>query len=85
MSLKCRQCGSARIIPEVFVMDRQEGPPAPLTVRVHGDPQAWIFKDTLYGNLSARICGDCGYTELWVKNPNELYEKYRQGLEKGHA
>jgi hypothetical protein len=45
-------------------------------VRIEGNPSAWIRKDRLYGELTARICGECGYTELYVSNAGELYEKY---------
>ena len=44
-------------------------------VQIHGAPQAWLFKDTVAGQLSLRICGDCGHAELQVSNFAELYEK----------
>jgi hypothetical protein len=82
MKEKCRQCGSEKIIPEVFIMDRGDSNAThPLQVRVQGKPQAWVFKDSLYGQLTARICGACGHTELRVKNPSDLYDKYLQALE----
>lgn len=80
--LQCAKCSSARVIPRVFVVDESpatsEGMPVdnPLRVRIEGNPSAWIRKDRLYGELTARICGDCGYTELYVQNPGELYDKY---------
>ena len=80
--LKCAKCSSVRVIPNVFVVDESprtsEGIPAdnPLRVRIEGNPQAWILKDRLYGELTARICGDCGYTELYAQNPAELYAQY---------
>jgi hypothetical protein len=52
---------------------------------VRGDPQALIFQDRLYGRLRARVCGSCGFTELRVKNPEELYLKYLEAREKGDA
>lgn len=79
---QCAKCSSTRVIPRVFVVDESpttsEGVPRdnPLRVRIEGDPSAWIRKDRLYGELTARICGDCGYTELYVQNPSELYAKY---------
>lgn len=80
--LKCSKCSSACVIPRVFVVDESpatsDGIPTdnPLRVRIEGNPSAWIRKDRLYGELTARICGDCGYTELYVDNPSELYAKY---------
>lgn len=80
--LKCAKCSSVRMIPNVFVVDESpvmsEGIPRdnPLRVRIEGNPAAWIRKDRLYGALTARICGDCGYAELYVANAAELYAKY---------
>lgn len=72
------------MMPNVFVVDESpvmsDGVPRDnaLRVRIEGNPTAWIRKDRLYGELMARICGDCGYTELYVQNPSELYAKYLQ-------
>jgi predicted nucleic-acid-binding Zn-ribbon protein len=79
---QCTKCGSTRVMPRVFVVDESpvtsDGLPHdnPLRVRIEGNPSAWIRKDRLYGELTARICGECGYTELYVSNAGELYEKY---------
>jgi hypothetical protein len=50
-------------------------------VVVFGDPGALVFKDRLYGELWADICGDCGHVELRVANPRQLYRHYRKSLE----
>jgi len=46
------------------------------TVQVAGKPEALVFTDAASGSLYIRICGNCGYTELFTSNPEELYEKY---------
>ncbi len=46
--------------------------------QVYEDPGALLFKGTHRGTLSARICGRCGYTELYVSNPQELLAAYRR-------
>ena len=51
-----------------------------MQVVICGDPSAMIFKDRLYGELKADICGDCGHVELRVANPKELYEHYRKSI-----
>ena len=81
----CRACGSTRIIPDVEVLDQGEGSDGHLQVVVCGDPHALIFKDRVYGRLRARVCGSCGFTELRVTNPEELYLKYLGAREKGDA
>ena len=62
----------------VTVQDQGEGSNRNLRVVVCGDPSALIFKDRLYGELKANICGDCGHVELRVANPKELYRHYRR-------
>jgi Zn finger protein HypA/HybF involved in hydrogenase expression len=71
---KCPRCGSTRLIPDVTV-EASEGK---LRVAVSGDPEALIFKDWLYGEANAFICGKCGHIELRVVNPGELYEHYQK-------
>jgi hypothetical protein len=48
----------------------------PAEVKVHGSPDALVFKDTVAGHLSVRICGECGHADLQVSNFRELFEKY---------
>jgi hypothetical protein len=75
----CPRCGSAKIIPAVPLLDHYGDTGTmsdPAEVQVHAAPQAWVFKDTVTGTLSLRICGECGYAELQVSNFRELYEKY---------
>jgi hypothetical protein len=43
---------------------------------VEQNPKALIFKETMSGAVHARVCGDCGYTELHTSNHRELYEAY---------
>ena len=81
----CRACGSTRIIPNVEVLDQGEGSDGHLQVVVCGDPHALIFKDRVYGKLRAWVCGSCGFTELRVRNPEELYLKSLEAREKGNA
>jgi rubrerythrin len=79
----CRACGSTKIIPNVYVLDQGKGSDGYLQVVVYGEPQALIFKDRVYGHLRAWICGNCSFTELRVKNPEELYQKYLEAKERG--
>lgn len=81
-SIPCTQCGSTRIIPAARTAELTGG--GPLAVCVNANPDAILFKGTHTGYLKARICGDCGHTELYVDNAQELYEAYarsRQAVE----
>ena len=75
---ECSHCGSTRIIPGVNIVDQGEGSDGKLEAVIYGSPQALIFKDRLYGEINADICGECGHIELRVTNPRELYEHYRK-------
>jgi hypothetical protein len=79
--VKCKQCGSDKIVPNVPLLDhygRVGGLSEQATVEVQGAPQAWVFKDPSEGRVSLSICGECGYAELRVSNARELWEKYQQ-------
>lgn len=83
MSGKCSRCGSAKIVPEVPLLDHfgdLGGWSKNAEVHVHGDPNAWIFRDTVVGNLVADICGDCGHADVRVPNASQLYEKYARTM-----
>ena len=74
MADTCARCGSTKVMPDVPLQDHygdtgswsKQG-----EVDVHTNPKAWFFKGTVSGKISARICGECGFTELWVSNYRE--------------
>ena len=78
MSKQCLRCGSDKIMAGILLDDHwgEWGTlKSPAQVHVHGQPQKWN-KDTAIGNVSADVCGECGYAELTVGNFQELYAKY---------
>lgn len=77
---RCAKCASPKIVPHVRIMDRGHfsGDAGDLSVVVYENPQALLFKGTHQGALAARICADCGFTELYLENPQELYRIYSQ-------
>ena len=77
----CPRCGSSKIIPKVPLLDhygRTGTMSDPAEVQVQGAPDAWVFKETVTGEVSFRICGECGHAQLQVSNFAELYEKYQE-------
>ena len=72
----CPKCGSKKIIPNARICDQNKNYDQDLQLVVYGDPDAFIFKDRLFGKMTADICGECGHLELKVDNPRELYEHY---------
>lgn len=75
---ECPSCGSTKIIPGLTVVDQGEGSDGERKAVIFGSPQTLIFKDRLYGEIKADICGKCGHVELRVTNPRELYEHYQK-------
>ena len=75
---QCAKCGSTKIIPQARVLDQRQHSSGDLQLVVYGNPEALIFKDRLYGTLTADICGACGHVELRVENFEELFDHYRQ-------
>jgi len=77
-ALICPKCSSDKIIPEVRIIDRNaHSSVEDLCFEIYENPHALLFRGTHRGALRAWICGACGYTELYVDYPGELYEVYR--------
>ena len=76
-SQSCPNCGSTEIIPRVRVVDHAHRRKMDLGVEIYANPHALLFKGTHMGKLHARICGKCGYTELFVENPREILRVHR--------
>ena len=71
----CGRCGSDRIVSDARVEDRVTADRrAPLDVMI-GYRKASMLQPEKAQRfpLTARICGSCGYTELYVVNPDRLW------------
>lgn len=77
--LRCTRCGSDEVMPRVRVVERAEdGARHDLKVEVQRRPNAVFFKRPQRNDLTARVCGVCGYAELYVDAPGALYAAYLQ-------
>ena len=75
----CPKCGSTRIMPEVRVFAQYSAnPKSDLFVEAYERPDALIFKHAQRGTVKARVCADCGHTELFVTNPQELWAAHQK-------
>jgi hypothetical protein len=71
--MTCVKCGSRAMVEGVRVIDRTENyVPVDLTVRVDRNPGALLFKGAVSSTLKARVCGDCGFIELFAGQPAAL-------------
>ena len=75
----CSRCGSDEIVPRARVIDRGDGNSRyDLQVEVQRRPSAVLFKGAERSNVSAQLCGACGYVELFAEMPRALYAVYAQ-------
>ncbi len=68
----CPKCKSVDILDATPIESRADGRTQPVHVATYGDPGALLFKDTRTTTLSAQVCGNCGYTELYADVPSAL-------------
>jgi hypothetical protein len=45
-------------------------------IRVDMKPDALIFKESAYSRCEAQLCGACGYSEIYVTEPERLLEAW---------
>lgn len=43
-----------------------------MTVATYRRPHALVFKDTQETTVSAWVCADCGYLELYADQPSDI-------------
>ena len=76
----CSKCGSSKVVPRARVIDRghYDSESGNVRVGVARKPQALVFKALESSDVYARVCGECGYTELFVDDAGSIYEAYLQ-------
>lgn len=68
---KCGKCGG-EVIQRARVVCQVVNSEMDLKVRVDGDPEALVLKESSRSTIHAYICSVCGYTELYADDPREL-------------
>ena len=75
----CPKCGSPDVVPDVRLLDRGHANyQHDLQAQVEEHPDAWVFKGPVRSSLRARVCGRCGYTELYAQDPGALLAVHRK-------
>jgi len=79
----CSKCGSDKVVPRARVIDRGDHHSESGNVRVGvaRKPQALMFKGLERTDIWARVCGECGYTELFVEDARSIYQAYLESQE----
>jgi hypothetical protein len=81
----CRSCGSSNVIPDAIVNDHDSSSWRPLgvTVKLATPQQTDVLglvtatRDSMTVPLHARVCGECGATDLYAADPAALWAAYR--------
>jgi len=80
----CPKCQSSDVIPDVKIIDHAHyNQPMDLSATVYTTPEAWVFKGPVSHRFNARVCGACGYAELYVENPATLLKLARRAASSG--
>ena len=76
--MTCSKCGSSKVVPRARVIDRGDHSTDVGNVRLGVDrkPQALVFKGQERADIYARVCGECGFAELFVEDAGSIYQAY---------
>ena len=69
---KCPKCGSSDIIADARATSRTAFGEPELLAATYRKPEAVLFKGELATTLSAWLCADCGYVELYADAPRAI-------------
>ncbi|MBC8141349.1 MAG: hypothetical protein H7Y38_07890 [Armatimonadetes bacterium] len=67
----CAKCGSNHLMPGLEIISHLYKP----TVMTGSN---WIGMATASSELTATVCGECGYTEIYATEPQTLYKEWRR-------
>lgn len=73
--MPCAKCGSEATIDGVRILERHGDigeHKADLSAVAYNDPGAVFLKGEVATPIVGRVCGDCGYLELYVVDPGAL-------------
>jgi hypothetical protein len=63
-------------------MAKVEGGREDVELRVDANPDAVFFKERAYSKCEARVCGACGYFELYATDPVVLLDAWHRSGER---
>ena len=74
---KCNICGSGKVIPDAVIQDQGEHSHGQLRLFIDRKPDALIFRDRHYSEVSGVLCCECGNVQLYCADRlEELWEAY---------
>ncbi|MDB6131880.1 MAG: hypothetical protein JWM59_123 [Verrucomicrobiales bacterium] len=70
---KCPKCGSTEIVADAKAIDHGHGNhQGDMMLATFRKPEALLFKGSRKTTLSAWMCMDCGFVELYADSPENL-------------
>ena len=77
----CPKCGSAKIVPKRRLYPDKREIGEVQVIQYERPESLWDFGSQAVSTIRAWICGECGYTELYATNYQELYAVYQKAKE----
>jgi len=72
--MECTKCGAPQLISaRVVGRSNADGFDHDIQLRIDAHPEALVFTSAKRSALQASVCGNCGYTEFRVEDPQTLY------------
>jgi predicted nucleic-acid-binding Zn-ribbon protein len=82
MGMTCAKCGSTEILPDIPVVSGVDRlAEYPISALAYLKPEARWSKGAALHPLLARVCGTCGFAELYVKAPQGLAAIVKRGVD----
>ena len=69
---KCPKCSSSNVLADARVIDRTYMGTYEFTVSTFRNPEALVLKGETSSTVSAWVCAECGYLELYADRPDKL-------------
>jgi hypothetical protein len=74
----CPNCQSENVIPDVEIFGNRFDRSSTVAVRVQKDPAAIVFTGSVFSDLRARVCGNCGHTTLHAVDHKDLWQAHQK-------
>ena len=75
---QCAKCKSTNVIEDGAVFDTTRNSQQLLQAGFQENPAALFFTGDCYRPIRAAICGDCGFVEMSIDDPQGLFAEYRR-------
>ncbi len=73
MQMICSRCGSSVILSDLPVVSNVDNfSSVPISILTYKNPERRGFKTPVPHRLLARVCGNCGFADLYVEDPQGL-------------